>query len=219
MKTATASSLIKYLELTAALTGMFCYYKKRRSIWFAFAVFLLFLFSMEMLGTWLGQQKMFLQNTRLYKWLVVPALFIMYHTVFYTILKKKVIRKSVIISGAVFIAIALFENVFWNQKHYYSLSLSISIGCISVLTYTLLYFFQLLKSDSLLHFKKLMPFWFCIGLLIFYLGGFPYLTFFNSMAISHNKDIVQAYRWIFIILNYIMYLLFTLGFIWSKPKQ
>ena len=218
MKTGTASALIKYFELLAGMAGIFCYYKNKKSIWFAFAVFLVLLFGMEALGGWYGKHKMYVQNTNLYKWIVTPLIITMYHAVYYTILSKKF--KPIVMGSAIILLFGvLIENIYLGKEHFYAVSIAQSVFCVAILFFSMLYFFGLLKGHEILHFKKLMPFWFCTGLLIFYLGCFPYLTFFNSMAIAHNKSIAHAYRWIFILLNYIMYLLFTLGFIWSKPKQ
>lgn len=221
MKTATASSLIKYFELLAGLTGIFFFYRKKESIWFAFAVFLVLLFGMESLGTWFAKNKMYLHNTNLYKWIAVPSQFIMYHFIYYKIVPEK-FRRIVILSGLLFLLFALYENIFLKEQHFYAISLTISLGCISVLFFGLAYFFELLKSNHILGFKQQMAFWFCAGLLVFYLGSFPYLTFYNSMSNSENVNIARlykVYRWIFIFLNYIMYLLFTIGFTWSRPKS
>lgn len=218
MKILLASNLVKYFELLAGITGIICYYRKRQSVWFAFAVFLLCLYGLEELGSWYGRQRMYRQNTNLYKWIVVPSLFLLYHIAYYRISLKR-IKPLVIISLAIFLSLALFENIYWSKEHFYSISLSISFGCISVLFFGLAYFYQLIMGKDILEFKQLMPFWFCLGLLIFYLGSFPYLTFFNSMAIAKDRHAYQVYQWIFIFLNWIMYLLFTIGFICSKPKS
>lgn len=217
MKTAFANSLIKYFELLAGITGILCYYKKRNTTWFAFAVFLVCLWGLEELGRWLGKNEMYLLNTYLYKWIVVPTLFTMYHIIYYFIVATR-FKAMVIISEIIFLSLALFENIFWGKEHYYSISLTISFGSISVLFLSLVYFFQLIKSNDILNYRYLMPFWFCMGLIIFYLGCLPYLTFFNSMAKEKNSNIYQAYRWVFIFLNWVMYLLFTTGFICSRPK-
>jgi hypothetical protein len=218
MNTAFASSLIKYFELMAGVTGVICYYRKPNTIWFGFALFLICLYCMEQLGSWFIYKEMYAKNTNLYKWIVIPTLFTMYHAVYFSISSIR-IRYFVLTSSILFLLFALFENIYWSTDHFYSISLTLSFGCLAVLLLSMSYFFQLLKSDQILYFKHSMPFWFCLGLLIFYLGGFPYLTFFNSMSIAKNQDIVKTYRWIFISLNWIMYFVFTIGFIWSKPKH
>ncbi len=217
MKIVFAQSLIKYFELLAGLVGIACYYKKRNSIWFILALFLIILFGFEVIAVWLNKHEMYKSNSIMYKWIVIPLLFGAYHYIFYHI-TTGTIKKYAIIFYLLFACLVIFENLFLSKTHNYQISLSISVGCISLLYFSLHYFLQLVKTDELLYFKTSMAFWFCCGLLLFYLGSFPYLTFFNSLAISKDKTVATYYRWIFIFLNYIMYLLFTLGFICSKPK-
>lgn len=217
MKTAIASDLIKYFELLAGFTGIICYHKTPKSIWFVFAVFLVCLFGLEATGSWLGKNKMVDANTKLYKWLIIPSIFIIYHWLYYSFCNNK--SRPYILAGAViFIILALLENIFLSKQHYYSISAAVGYGCTALLLLSLNYFIWLLKDNSILHFYRSMPFWFCTGLLIFYLGNFPYLVLFNSLGVSVSKTTYGLFRWLFIILNYLMYLLFTTGFICSKPK-
>jgi hypothetical protein len=218
MTTEFATNLIRYFELLAGLTGIVCYYKKRQSIWFTFAVFLICLFGFETLAHYFGTHNMYNYNSNMFKWIVIPLLFGIYHFIFYSI-NNGSIKKYAAFTYFLFLLLVIFENIFLKNVHHFQISLSISVGCISLLYFSLHYFFNLVKSDDLLHFKTSMAFWFCSGLLLFYLGSFPFLTFFNSLAISKDKTVYTIYRWIFIFLNYIMYLLFTIGFICSKPKQ
>jgi hypothetical protein len=213
-----ASNLIRYFELLAGLTGIVCYYRNRKSVWFLFAIFLLCLFGFETLGHWYSTNKMYPNNTILYKWIVIPLLFSMYHLCFFSSLSKKY-KPFIITSYFIFLALALLENLFLSEKHYYSISFTLSYGCIAILFFSLAYFYELVKRDDILIFKKLMPFWFCLGLLIFYLGDFPDLFFINYLATIRGTALGIAFRWVFIISNYIMYLLFTIGFICSKPKM
>ena len=218
MKTAFASNLTIYFELLAGLVGILCYYSKPKSPWFAFAVFLVLLFGMEILGGVFVKAKLRGYNTAMYKWFIIPAIFMVYHYLYHSFAIKKN-RPFIFTSAVIFIIITIIENIFLGKQHFYSISLALSYGCLSVLVLSLNYFFLLIKSNDILHFSKLMPFWFCLALLLFYLGSFPYLTFFNSMAIAKNRDAFNLYRWIFIYLNWIMYLLLATGFICSRPKS
>jgi hypothetical protein len=216
METAFASGLIKYFELLAGIVGILCWHKKPQSVWFAFAVFLVFLFGLEFTGMWLGKQKMYTANAFLYKWIVVPLLFIVYHWVFYKILGKK-IKPFVVVSGALLLVLTVLENTFLGKLHFYSASITVSIYCAVLLVFCLIYFYSLIRSPQILHFKSEMAFWFCLGVVIFYVGSFPYLTYYNTAA-DKPKLIYVTFRWIFIVLNYIMYFLFAIGFLCSRPK-
>ncbi len=218
MSTQIASSFIRYFELLAGLVGVYCYFKKRQSIWFSFAVFLLFNFGCETLGYWFGTHKMYAQNTIMYKWFVIPAIFLMYHFCYYNILIKK-FKPLVLISYGVFLLLALWENLFLSVSHNYTINFSIAYGCVAILFFSLSYFYQLVQSDAILNFKSSMAFWFCLGVLIFWIGDFPELFFNNYFGKAVKTNLAITYRWIFIFLNYIMYLLFTMGFICSKPQK
>lgn len=211
------TNLIKYLELFAGITGMVCYFKYKKSVWFVFSIYLIILFCFEYVGYRLGVNKMYKANTILYKTLVIPSIFLMYHWVFSKILPSKS-KKLIGFSAIFFVLFAILENTFLGKEHFYSISISLSYGCLAVLFFSLQYFLNLLKSDELLVYYKVMAFWFCVGLLIFYLGSFCKLSLFNSLAFSKNKELVQAFNWVFVLLNYIMYSLFAIGFICSKPK-
>jgi hypothetical protein len=211
-----ASSLIKYFELAAGLIGLFCWYKKPNSVWLLFSVYLLLLFGMEYLGSWLGKHKLYEENSKLYKWLVIPSLVLMYHLVFYKILREK--KGWIIVSASIFGFLAIVENVFLNKTHNYSISITQSFGCLSIAIASIMYFLQLVKTDEILLFYKDMGFWFSLALLLFYVGSFAKLTFFNSLGLQKNAVLFNLVRWIFIYLNYIMYSLFAIGYIWSKPK-
>ena len=218
MNTEFATNLIRYFELLAGLTGLLCYYKKRNSIWFAFAIFLICLFGFETLAHYLGTHNLRKYNTFLYKWIVIPLLFLMYHYCYYFILIKKY-KPIIIMSYCLFAILALLENLFLSSMHYFTISFTLSYGCISVTFFSLAYFYQLIVSHDILYFIKLMPFWFCLAVLLFFLGSFPDLFFSNYFGSNHTTTLAITYRWVFIILNYIMYLLFTIGYICSRPKS
>jgi hypothetical protein len=211
-----ASNLVKYFELIAGLIGVLVYYKDKKTIWFILAVFLIVLFGMEYTGYWLGKTERYKQNTILYKYLVIPSLFCMYHFIFYHLLPNHKI--NVLVSLATFIVVVFFENLLLSKEHYFTVSTSLSYGCLAVSVGAIMYLLNLVKTDAILDFKKNMGFWVSIGLLLFYVGSFVRFTFGNSLGFNSNNSITAILNWTFLILNYIMYTLFAIGFICSKPK-
>ena len=79
------------------------------------------------------------------------------------------------------------------------------------------YFFQLVTSNSILNFKNNMLFWVCLGMLLYYLGTFPYFGLRNTFA-TNFQDVFNTYTYIAYFLNALMYLMFTISFIWGKPN-
>ncbi len=212
-----ASGLIKYFELIAGIIGVIAYYRNKGSFWFAFALYLVLLFGMEYTGYQLLKNGMYKQNTLLYKYVIIPSLFCAYHFLFYHLLKKH--KLKVLISLGIFLVIALVENLLLSQQHYFSISMALAYGALAVVACSIVYLLNLVKTDEVLKFNTNMGFWFCIAILLFYVGSIVKLTFFNSLVFPKNSTIATFFNWIFIVLNYIMYFLFTIGFICNKPKQ
>jgi hypothetical protein len=132
---------------------------------------------------------------------------------FYKIFKSR--YKKLILTGVIFYVISLLlEKTILSSTTYYFQSLSYTIGNLFILIYIILYFVQLVNSDKILVFKKLTEFWIACGMLVFYLGTFPFYGLYNELA--KNIDIFMAVAWVATSLNYCMYLLFTIGFIWGK---
>lgn len=141
---------------------------------------------------------------------VTEILFI--HWFFYKTLSKKII-----IAGACIYLLGFLLEHFLIQDHaYYFQSLSYTIGNLFILVYLLMFFIELVKSERILVFKKLTVFWISLGMLVFYLGTFPFYGLYNELAKDLNIFVPLA--WISTSLNYSMYLLFTIAFIWGKPQ-
>lgn len=126
-------------------------------------------------------------------------------------------KHKIIIAGCTFYTIScIFERTFFIDTGYYFASLSYTVGNLFILIYLILFFIELVNSDKLLNFKKLTVFWIALGMLVFYLGTFPFYGLYNELANDLNLFVPLA--WISTSLNYSMYLLFTIAFIWGKPQ-
>jgi hypothetical protein len=212
-----ATNCIKFFELGAAIVGFLNYTKLKNTFWVYFPIFLLTLFSLECYGQFLASNKNYSENVNLYKLIVIPILFSFYSFIFYNILLKK--RPLLFIIGMVLFVISLLlEYTLLRSSHPFYASLSLAIVNIFFLIYCLMYYIQLINSDRLITFYNSLSFWFCTGLLVFYLGCLPYFGLYNILATKFYKTIFLPYTWVFVVLNYIMYSLFVIGFIWNKKR-
>lgn len=83
-------------------------------------------------------------------------------------------------------------------------ALVLSIFCIS-------YFRELLASDKILNYKKLLPFWITCGFFVFYLSSIPFQIIRESL-VDRNMFFIQMF------LIYIMHAGFICGLLWSKKE-
>lgn len=108
-------------------------------------------------------------------------------------------------SGEYFLSISLYNSIVGN------IVLMISIG---------MYFFELMKSSSIIHFKKLLPVYIAIGVLIFQLGMTPLRIYSKYFSMSLSPEFVALWKPTLIILNIFMYSMFIIGFIYcTQIKQ
>lgn len=211
--------LLKILEAIAALTG-FIYWKKiKQSYWKWFPIYLLFIVIAEFLGHYLNSHELRTYNKNLYHYLVIPLEYCFLYWLFY---KEHHSLKKLLLSfgsyGLIWIVdtILILKNAYGTQ--FPAGSLSMSVGNLILLILVINFFIKFLNTDRILQFKTDMMFWVCLGILIFYLGTFPYFGLRNILFLKY-KALFWNYTYLFFILNYIMYLLFAISFIWGKPNS
>jgi hypothetical protein len=145
--------------------------------------------------------------------IIVPIEILFMNWFFYKSLSQN--KKILIIIGAALYIISwIVENTLFAKSGYYFRSLSYTIGNLFIAIYAMLYFIEFVNSNKVLTYKKSVVFWIVLGILLFYVGTFPFYGLYNELA--KKLDIFYPVAWVAISLNYCMYLLFTIGFIWGK---
>ncbi len=127
-------------------------------------------------------------------------------------------QKNIIIAGCVLYLTSLaFEFFFVNSNDYYFESLSYTVGNLAVLIYLILFFYDLANSNRILNFYRQTTFWIALGMLVFYLGTFPFYGLYNELI--KNLKIFEPLAWISTTLNYIMYIFFSIALLWGKHNS
>lgn len=133
---------------------------------------------------------------------------------FYKTLPAK-FRALPVAGAALYCATLAIEKYNFDNADYFFESLSYTVGNLFILVYIIIYFIDLVRSENILKFNQLTTFWIALGMLIFYLGTFPFYGLYNEL--TKNLAIFIPAAWVATSLNYIMYLMFTVGLIWGKP--
>ncbi|WP_156133123.1 hypothetical protein [Lacinutrix sp. Hel_I_90] len=97
-------------------------------------------------------------------------------------------------------------------------SLSINIGSTILIGLLILEFIKQIKTDDILKFKENKMFYVNVGLVLFYVGSYPYHVFSRELYENYN-DVWNVYYIYFLITNCTMYLLFSASFIWGKTQS
>lgn len=206
------TELLILSEAVAAIAGFITWHKWKHSYLKWFPVYLGFIAAIESANRLIGYN-----NNAAVSGLVrniaaiVEMLFI--SAFFYRLLPKR-LKKIPVAGIVIFLLSWVTEKTVMSGNDYFFQSLSYTTGNLFILIYLVIFFTELAGSEDILQFKKLTVFWIALGMLIFYLGTFPFYGLYNEL--SKDMHLFVPVAWTATILNHIMYLLFTIGFIWGK---
>jgi len=135
------------------------------------------------------------------------------------ILKNKTHKKIVISTGVLNLIISILYIISRLDLFFVSFLPLVSVlAAFSIIVFTTCYFIELLQSDSILMFYKLLDFYISIAIFIWWLITTP-VVFYGVYNSNKDWDFVILKWEIFLISNIFMYLTFTIGLILSKPKN
>lgn len=222
-------NLILFFEILAAVTGLVLFNKYKNTDAKYFIYFLVYIVIIVVVGRYsylvLNDGIFnFLDGTvleRNYWWftltwdILAPAFFGFYYSkILNNIVRKKILKTSVIIFLVVSIIIILL-----NLNLYFTSSMkSISVlGALIILECVFFYFMEILQSDKLLTFNKSLNFYISCAILIFWLIQTP-LVFFEQYYRKLDMEYVNLRGFINLFVISFMYITYTIGLIVSKPK-
>lgn len=111
---------------------------------------------------------------------------------------------NLIVSGKFFVAYAAYTPIVG------SVFLSICIA---------FYLFEILKSDRILNFYKSLSFYVAVGAILWHLTFTPMFIYNNYKVMGSSPEFFKIYLLVLSVLNFVMYGLFTLGFIIEIKKM
>jgi hypothetical protein len=167
-----------YIELAAFITSIifFKYLKGSRWQWLPF--FLLLMLFTELAGRYM-RKVLSIPNTPLFN-ITIPLEYLFYAFLFYSFIQYKTFKTC---AAIIFWAIFLFAvvNISFFQSFYLLTTNTLKFGSICMIFISGLTLIDLLTSDFKFPIYKIPLFWIAIGVLIFNVGEFIYLSIFNLL--------------------------------------
>ena len=222
MNSEIIQSIVRYSELIAAIVGTFFFYKYKETHLKYLLYLLWFIVIVEFSSTFLKENEILIykdeQGVRYNLWLFNLLEIVTYLTFFY-IYKNSITnlihKKWVNMFFGGYILLSIINWVFiqnfvreWSELPYL-------FGSVTLIICIIFYFIEILKSEKILVYHRMLLFWISIGALLFYTGGIPFSININGYAI------IPGFHDLFLIVYVLaitMYLLFTFGFIWSRKE-
>lgn len=214
---------VLYSELISAVVGTFYFYKYKNTYLKYFLLLLWYITITEFTGWYGGINKVFgfyHENGYYYiSWMYNLLRIVTFTTLFFIYfkcLKTKIFRKWILIFAFTYIIIVIINWWIIQSFIFEKSEMPKIIGSIFLIVSIIFYFVELLRSEKILIFHRLLLFWISVGLLLFYSGTIPFALKYNGYALI--PGIPTHLFMIIYILAIVMYLTFTFGFIWSKKE-
>ncbi|MFD2823769.1 hypothetical protein ACFS5M_08815 [Lacinutrix iliipiscaria] len=221
--------IVYSFEIIAALVGIILLPKYKNSFSKYFVYFLTYVVFVEVIGYTLAYYRnhellIFIKNagvsgsTWWYTifWSIGSILFFMFY--YHGVLKSQ--RNKAVIKGisAMFFVSAILYLIIYSSQVSRSFSPFLQItGACALLVCLVSYFTELLQSNLVLDFKRLLSFYISVAIFTWWLVITP-LVFFEIYNTTDDWDYANLKRLIFLFTNVFMYTCFTIGLIVSKPK-
>lgn len=209
--------LLNALEILACVFAFAYWRKLKNSQWKWLPFYLLAVVVIEFTGRLLANNNQFSANINMYKFIGFPVQFLFFFFMFYQYRYFQKKRYWILTAIVVYIFSIVFETFFISNQSYWFNSFSYSVGNLLLLYFLLFYFFRFVQSREILYYKYDIMFWFCLGLLIYYVGTLPYWALRN-LLVSRYRSIFEIYSYIWLMLDYLMYLIFINGIVKCRLK-
>ncbi|MGZ8550890.1 MAG: hypothetical protein ACXWV2_09520 [Chitinophagaceae bacterium] len=209
---------LNLFELLACLSGFANWKKIRGSYWEYFPFYLAIIFLSEVIGEYAGYRLHWVKfNLSWYRFFVIPFQFLFFYWLFWKYFSGDTVKTWVLAGLLIYLLSWILESAFLAGVETTFYSFTYLAGNVVLLVLVIVFFAKFMRSDEILNYKQSMMFWVSVGLLVFYLMSLPLYGLWNTLVYNYY-DFFNDY-WIAITLfNYMMYLLFTIAFIWGRPK-
>jgi len=201
------------LGLSSVISVLY-YNRIKNQYWKYFVYYLIFIFLAEAIGKW-GTSIVDLNKIGFYNYIVIPIEFIF----FYWLYAAKSLNKPKLFIGLSLLYVISFipSELFFTSARKVMYSLNYTLGCLILMILVVMEYYKQINSSNILDFDKNRMFYINLGVTLFYIGTLPFWTFFELL--KSYREIYNIYYASFLVLGVVMYLLFSISFIWGKQNS
>ncbi len=203
--------LVPTLAFIAALVGWLNRSKLSGTPWRTFPLYLLVISSLDFIGGRIPTA----MNVAYYTYFVNVIEGLYFPVLFYQLARltqHKTLLKVLITAQVV--SFLVFGLWFYEDSGLTGIIYS-NNNLILIFAVVILYYIELFQSEDLLKFTEDLRFWVSSGLIIYYLFTFPYWSF-RFLMLDPQFRFGNLFFYAFLGLDYLMYLLFSIGFLCMK---
>ena len=206
--------LLLAIEFLTAIIALIYFFKLKNSYWKWFSVYLIFVFLQEIYW-FFNKSLLIIEKKEYYIFIGIP---IQYLFLFWIYGYKSLNNKRLFyLFFFVYILTYVPLELYFGELNFVN-SINLTVGTILLTFLVVLEFIKQIKNDNILEFKKNKMFYINIGVILFYIGTYPFFAFHDLLSKEPYLGIWNTYYIYFLLSNYAMYLLFSASFIWGKHR-
>lgn len=203
-----------WTEGFAAIISLIYYNRGNKDgYWKYFSIYLILMFLSEAMGKW-GHLLVEYDKPKFFNYFVIPIEFLF----FYWLYAAKALGKPKLFYAlsALYLLSFLPSEIFFTTKKVI-FSFNYTFGCLILMVLVIMEYYRQINSSEILNFSSNKMFYINLGVTLFYIGTLPFWTFFS--LITKYEELYNVYFNYFLISGIIMYLLFSISFIWGKRSS
>jgi len=202
-----------WMEGLAALISILFYRNAKDKYWKYFSIYLILMFLCEVFGKW-GGYLMEYNKPKFFNYFVIPVEFLF----FYWLYAAKSLKKpKLFYTISIIYLLSFLPNEYFFKAGKIIFSFNYTFGCLILMVLVIMEYYRQINSSDILSFNKNKMFYINLGVTLFYIGTLPFWTFFSLL--SKYPELWNMYFNYFLVSGIIMYLLFSISFIWGKQSS
>ncbi|KMQ63473.1 hypothetical protein ACM40_01325 [Chryseobacterium sp. BLS98] len=203
-----------WTEGIAALISLIYYNRGNKDgYWKYFSIYLILMFVSEAIGKW-GHLFIEYDKPKFFNYFVIPVEFLFFYWLYAA--KSLGRPKLFYILSILYLLSFIPSEIFFTTKKII-FSFNYTFGCLILMVLVIMEYYKQINSTEILNFSRNKMFYINLGVTLFYIGTLPFWTFFSLLA--KYKELWDMYFNYFLISGIIMYLLFSISFIWGKQNS
>ncbi len=211
--------LLSILEVAACVTGFIVMPKLKNTFWKYLPYYLLFIVVGEVLGYYWGSIEALNKFVvLLFNYIISPAQILFFNWLLYKNISLYNSQKArwVLYGAGLYVLSFIFDCLLMPRDFMWVDTFSYCVGMVTLLFALLLFFHFFINSNDIIFYKTSMAFWVCVGMFFYFVATLPFEGLRNTLLKVPGLFIYCWYG--YMCLASVMYLLFIISFIWTKPK-
>ncbi|WP_299118395.1 hypothetical protein [uncultured Tenacibaculum sp.] len=193
-----------FSQLLVAFLSFYFFLKKKTKFLKGIALLMLMNFLVDFAGGYLSE--LGVRNFLVYQYSTLLEYFLILYIYKQLIKDKRYLNISYLL---LIVFLILWIMVFYDRTYFYK---AVIVSFLNVGVLIFLFLRELLLSDEIINYKKLLPFWVSVGFMVYYLPSIP---FFSIWIYMKNKDLYPILESLIVTMN----LIISFGLIWSSKRE